>query len=498
MHHELAHHRHPPPAGRVARPLAVLLLFAALAAPSAHAGSYVVVGCADLAGALGPAHAVRPAEGWYLAAGVYPSRDDCARVAPARPLRHRRASAEPLPLRRPARARRSRGFTSTYRAHLSGAAPWAVPTFVVEAGHGGALGVHRARRAATSAPHPIELGGRPSPVGDAHDADALRIGVRCELAGPCVEGGQPCGALPRARGDAHRRARAAVGVTAPGGHLRGSVERRRRRRATRAAACSSARSTSTAGRSRMRGSAPTVPASVGAQRHVTGRVPCPLDAPARDPLRQRARSPTAPHTPGRTRGGRRGQRPHRRGARSSSTTCRRARARVDAQGRRVRGAHRAGERVQRRGRRRTTTAGSAATRHGRLHRRSAARSRAPTRSARRRGPSRPRGRRRDRRRRHRARGVGAERARHRAGHRPRRRALRRDAAARAPDRLARAGPPAPAPHDGQLARARPDPRPAHRPRAAARSPRTPVRMLERIDGPLARRSPACAPAATGA
>jgi len=29
-------------AGRVARPLAVLLLFAALAAPSAHAGSYVV------------------------------------------------------------------------------------------------------------------------------------------------------------------------------------------------------------------------------------------------------------------------------------------------------------------------------------------------------------------------------------------------------------------------------------------------------------------------
>jgi hypothetical protein len=44
----------------------------AAAATPARAGSYVVVGCSDLG-----SHAVRPPSGWYLAAGGYPSRDDC-------------------------------------------------------------------------------------------------------------------------------------------------------------------------------------------------------------------------------------------------------------------------------------------------------------------------------------------------------------------------------------------------------------------------------------
>ena len=139
-------------AGRVVRPLAVLLLFAALAAPSAHAGSYVVVGCADLAGALGPAHTVRPAEGWYLAAGVYPSRDDCAAGRAGRGLF---ATGERVPnlFRFDAPPATSiAGLVTTYRAHLSGAAAWAVPTLRRRGRPRRRLGVHPPGGAATSAP----------------------------------------------------------------------------------------------------------------------------------------------------------------------------------------------------------------------------------------------------------------------------------------------------------------------------------------------------------
>ena len=173
-------------AGRAARPLAVLLLFAALAAPSAHAGSYVVVGCADLAGALGRGHTVRPTDGWYLATGVYPSRDDCGAA------RGLYATGERAPnlfrFDAPPGTTIAR-LTSTYRAHLSGAAPWAVPTLVVEAGHGGAWEYIPPARGYIGAA-PIELGADRS-GGDAHAADRLQIGVRCELSGPCVAGGQP-------------------------------------------------------------------------------------------------------------------------------------------------------------------------------------------------------------------------------------------------------------------------------------------------------------------
>ena len=40
--------------------------------PAPTPGSYVVVGCSDLAGS-----AARSTDGWYLAAGGYPSRDEC-------------------------------------------------------------------------------------------------------------------------------------------------------------------------------------------------------------------------------------------------------------------------------------------------------------------------------------------------------------------------------------------------------------------------------------
>src|SRR5829696_4116642 len=111
--------------------LLACLLAAALsttAAARAHAGTYVVVGCSDLAGPT-----ARPTDGWYLAAGVYPSRDDCG----AHGGLYATGDRAPNLFRfdAPGGTTIAR-LVSTYRAHLPGAAPWAVPTFVVEAGHG--------------------------------------------------------------------------------------------------------------------------------------------------------------------------------------------------------------------------------------------------------------------------------------------------------------------------------------------------------------------------
>ncbi|HYI18343.1 MAG TPA: hypothetical protein VD836_06515 [Solirubrobacteraceae bacterium] len=264
-------------AGRAARPLAVLLLFAALAAPSARAGSYVVVGCADLAGALGPAHTVRPAEGWYVAAGVYPSRDDCAAGGAGRGLF---ATGERVPnlFRFDAPPATSiAGLVTTYRAHLSGAAAWAVPTFVVEAGHDGGWEYIRPAAGHLGA-GPVELAAERA-YGDARGAQALRIGVRCELAGPCVEGGEPSArfhALAVILSDEHAPA---VGVTAPLGHVRGSVDVAVS--AQDAGGGVFERTLDVDGR-RLAAErlCATVPASLGAERHVTARVPCPRDTPA--------------------------------------------------------------------------------------------------------------------------------------------------------------------------------------------------------------------------
>lgn len=253
--------------------LTVLFVLAALA-PSAYAGSYVVVGCADLAGALGPRHTVRPTDGWYLATGVFPSRDDCGAA------RGLYATGERAPnlfrFDAPPGTTIAR-LTSTYRAHLSGAAPWAVPTLVVEAGHGGAWEYIPPARGYIGAA-PIELGADRA-GGDAHAADRLQIGVRCELSGPCVAGGQPWArfhALAVTLTDDHAPA---VGVSAPGGHLRGSVEVAVAARDEGGGVFSRTLDVD-GGRLADARLCATVPASLGTQRHVARRVPCPLDAPA--------------------------------------------------------------------------------------------------------------------------------------------------------------------------------------------------------------------------
>jgi len=260
--------------------IAILIAAAALAAapPPAHAGSYVLVGCADLDGALGPGHVVRPADGWFLEQGVYPSRDDCPAGRAGNGIFATSATKPNLfRLNAPAATSISHLVTS-YRAHLSGAEEWAVPTLVVEAGHGGSWELIPPARG--------YIGGTPIAFGrdrastDAHDADALRIGVRCDLQGPCAKGGQPAGrfrALAVVFRDDHAP-RASLAV--PGGHVQGTIELPLG--ATDEGGGVFVRTLSVDGRRLVGGAlCATVPASVGTQRHVVRRLPCPLAAPAR-------------------------------------------------------------------------------------------------------------------------------------------------------------------------------------------------------------------------
>ena len=266
------------------KPLIALLLAAAAfaAAPTpALAGSYVLVGCADLAGALGPGHVVRPADGWFLEQGVYPSRDDCAAGRAGKGV-FATSGTKPNLFRLNAPAGTSIfRLVTTYRAHLSGAEEWAVPTFAVDAGHRGSW--------ESIPPASGHIGGGPIDFGadrasgDAHDADALRIGVRCDLKGPCFKGGQPAARFHALavvfRDDNAPRAT----LTVPGGHVRDRIELPLG--ATDEGGGVFERTLSVDGRRLVGGAlCATVPGSVGWQRHVVRRLPCPLDATTKVPL----------------------------------------------------------------------------------------------------------------------------------------------------------------------------------------------------------------------
>ncbi len=270
----------------VPRLLAACLLAAALsaaAAARADAGSYVVVGCSDLNGA-----AVRPVTGWYLAAGAS-SRNDCATrgglfTTTDRPPNLFRFDA-------PAGTSIAR-LVSSYRAHLSGAAPWAVPTFVVEAAHGSEWEYIPPARGYIGA-SPVDFAGTRR-SGEANGADALRIGVRCELAGPCFEGGQPWARFYALAVELDDALAPAVGVTAPSGPLRGTV-------GVDVAARDAGggifeRALELDGR-RLTTSRPCVGllTSTPPPRRATRTVPCPLDAPTTFPLDTRAVA-DGPHT----------------------------------------------------------------------------------------------------------------------------------------------------------------------------------------------------------
>lgn len=263
------------------KPLTALLLVAAAlaAAPSpAHAGAYVLVGCADLAGALGPGHVVRPADGWFLEQGVYPSRNDCAEGGGGRGI-YATGRQEPNLFRfdAPAHTTISR-LVLTYRAHLSGAAEWAVPTFVVQAGHAGGWEYVGPARGWIGA-GPIDFG-EDRAIADAHGADALRIGTRCDLRGPCVDGGQPAARFHALAVELHDDLAPRAAITAPGGHVDGAIDVPVR--ATDEGGGVFERTLSVDGRPLgARALCATVPASVGRVRHVVHRVPCPLDASAR-------------------------------------------------------------------------------------------------------------------------------------------------------------------------------------------------------------------------
>ena len=167
-----------------------------------------------------------------------------------------------------------------------------MPTFVVEAAHGSAW-EYIPPATGHIGGDPIELGGT-RVSGDAHGADALRLGVRCELAGPCVRGGEPWArflALAVVLDDSRAPS---AGVSAPAGHLRGTVG------VTVAARDAGGgvyeRTLSLDGHrlatARLCGVAP---ATLGSQRHVTRRVPCPLDASVATRVDTRAVA-DGPHT----------------------------------------------------------------------------------------------------------------------------------------------------------------------------------------------------------
>ena len=118
-----------------------------------------------------------------------------------------------------------------------------MPTFVVEAAHGSEW-EYIPPATGHIGGDPIELGGN-RVSGDAHGADALRLGVRCELAGPCVSGGEPWArflALAVVLDDSHAPS---AGVSAPAATC-AEPSASPSRPATRAAASTSAHSTSTA------------------------------------------------------------------------------------------------------------------------------------------------------------------------------------------------------------------------------------------------------------
>ena len=351
---------------------------AAVATP-ARAGSYVVVGCSDL----------RPADGWHLTAGGFPSRDDCRAGGGLYATSGSKANL--FRFDAPAGTTISRLVTG-YRAHLSAAGPWAVPTLVAEAGHAGEWeSIPPARGYIGGVP--IELGAA-RVAGAAHDADALRLGVRCDLAGPCAAGGQPWARFFSLAVELSDDDAPSAALTAPAGHTRGAIalavsardegggvyERALDldgRRLTTARLCA------------------TVPSTIGAQRHVTSRVPCPLDAPATVPLDTRTLADGAHTLVAR--------------AEDVAGNARTATARlvVDnlpprarhrrARGRPVGGADRAAERLQRRGHDLRLSVG--ALRRRGLHRDRRRRLADLRRPPARRGPPPPRGRHRHRRRR---------------------------------------------------------------------------------------------------
>ena len=153
-----------------------------------------------------------------------------------------------------------------------------MPTFVVQAGHAGGW-EYIAPAYGHIGADPIDFGGDRA-VAEAHDVDALRIGTRCDLSGPCYEGGRPAASFHALaivlRDDRAPRA----GIDAPGGHVRGTVELPLT--ATDEGGGVYERSVHVDGRPLTRAVlCPTVRASVGVARHVLRRVPCPLDAPAR-------------------------------------------------------------------------------------------------------------------------------------------------------------------------------------------------------------------------
>ena len=148
-------------------------------------------------------------------------RDDCSRRSRGG-LYARGAGPEPLPVRRAGRHHHHAARRRPTACTSPVAAPWAAPTFVVEAGHAAPGSTSRPARGHLGA-DPIDFGGaggaaspRRRRAADRHALRAARARARRRPALPR--------ASTRSPSCSRRRMRRRVAITAPGGHLRGTVD----------------------------------------------------------------------------------------------------------------------------------------------------------------------------------------------------------------------------------------------------------------------------------
>jgi hypothetical protein len=257
----------------VAVPLAVVVL--AAAAPAARAGSYVVVGCADMHTALTARHTVRATDGWFFAAGGPSSVNECAKGWLGRGLYSISQRGSSLYRFDAPPGTTIVRLVATYRVHLPAARRGALPAFVVEAAQPG--------RWSSLAPARVNAGSRPvdfsasARAADAARAIAVRIGVRCGPVEPCTYRDLPWSRVHAVAVQLTDDHAPMAGLRVPGGHVRGEIGVDVRASDEGGGVFERRLDLDGAPLARARLCA-MVPATTGAVRHFERRVPCPLNA----------------------------------------------------------------------------------------------------------------------------------------------------------------------------------------------------------------------------
>jgi hypothetical protein len=256
--------------------LAFAVVLYAAGAPAARAGSYVVVGCADMHTALTARHTVRATEGWYITAGAGPSSvNECAKGWLGRGLYSISQRGSSLYRFDAPPGTTIVRLVATYRAHLPAARPGALAAFVVESAQPG--------RWSSLSPARVNGGSRSvdfsasARAADAAHAIAVRIGVRCGPVAPCTYKDLPWSRVHAVAVELADDHAPVAGLRVPGGHVRGEIGVGVRAGDAGGGVFERRLDLDGAPLARTRLCA-TVPATTGAVRHFERRVPCPLSA----------------------------------------------------------------------------------------------------------------------------------------------------------------------------------------------------------------------------